>query len=103
VAVSAGDVARDRAGSLPELDPHVIVLFGGTGDLGRRKLIPGLFDLGRAGLLPERVPHSRHVAGRHGRRGLERGDVEEARAGLERDRDGGEDAKKEDGAHGGQA
>jgi len=53
VGVSAGDVARDRAGSLPELDPHVIVFFGATGDLARRKLIPGLFDLGRAGLLPD--------------------------------------------------
>jgi glucose-6-phosphate 1-dehydrogenase len=31
----------------------VIVLFGATGDLARRKLIPGLFDLGRAGLLPD--------------------------------------------------
>ncbi len=53
MTVSAGDVARERAGRLPELDPHVIVLFGATGDLARRKLIPGLFDLGRAGLLPD--------------------------------------------------
>jgi len=35
------------------LPPHVIVLFGGTGDLARRKLLPGLFHLSRAGLLPE--------------------------------------------------
>ena len=35
------------------LAPHVIVLFGGTGDLARRKLLPGLFHLSRAGLLPE--------------------------------------------------
>ena len=53
MTVSAGDVARERAGGLPELDPHVIVLFGVTGDLVRRKLIPGLFDLARAGLLPD--------------------------------------------------
>jgi len=33
---------------------HVIVLFGATGDLARRKLLPGLFHLARAGLLPER-------------------------------------------------
>jgi len=40
----------------PELIPedHVIVLFGATGDLARRKLLPGLFRLARAGLLPER-------------------------------------------------
>src|SRR5256885_9959805 len=35
-------------------DPHVIVLFGVTGDLARRKLLPGLFHLAAAGLLPER-------------------------------------------------
>ena len=34
-------------------EPHVIVLFGATGDLARRKLIPGLFHLDQAGLLPE--------------------------------------------------
>jgi glucose-6-phosphate 1-dehydrogenase len=32
----------------------VIVLFGATGDLARRKLLPGLFHLYRAGLLPRR-------------------------------------------------
>jgi glucose-6-phosphate 1-dehydrogenase len=35
-------------------DDHVIVLFGATGDLAKRKLIPGLFHLARAGLLPDR-------------------------------------------------
>lgn len=35
-------------------DDHVVVLFGGTGDLARRKLLPGLFHLAQAGLLPER-------------------------------------------------
>jgi glucose-6-phosphate 1-dehydrogenase len=33
---------------------HVIVVFGATGDLARRKLLPGLFHLGAAGLMPER-------------------------------------------------
>ena len=33
--------------------PHVIVLFGATGDLARRKLLPGLLRLTQAGLLPE--------------------------------------------------
>jgi glucose-6-phosphate 1-dehydrogenase len=33
---------------------HVIVLFGATGDLARRELLPGLFQLARAGLLPPR-------------------------------------------------
>jgi glucose-6-phosphate 1-dehydrogenase len=31
---------------------HVIVLFGATGDLAKRKLLPGLFHLHAAGLLP---------------------------------------------------
>jgi len=35
------------------LKPHVIVLFGATGDLSRRKLLPGLFHLVQAGLVPE--------------------------------------------------
>jgi glucose-6-phosphate 1-dehydrogenase len=32
--------------------PQVVVLFGATGDLARRKLIPGLFHLVKAGFLP---------------------------------------------------
>ncbi len=32
---------------------HVIVLFGATGDLAKRKLLPGLFHLAVAGLLPD--------------------------------------------------
>ncbi len=35
-------------------DDHVIVLFGATGDLARRKLLPGMFHLAEAGLMPER-------------------------------------------------
>ncbi|WP_046505883.1 glucose-6-phosphate dehydrogenase [Streptomyces odonnellii] len=34
-------------------DNHVIVLFGATGDLAKRKLLPGLFHLAQAGLLPD--------------------------------------------------
>jgi glucose-6-phosphate 1-dehydrogenase len=36
----------------PRPDDHVIVLFGATGDLARRKLLPGLFHLAKAGLMP---------------------------------------------------
>lgn len=39
-------------GQIPE--DHVVVLFGATGDLARRKLLPGLFHLAKAGLLPAR-------------------------------------------------
>jgi glucose-6-phosphate 1-dehydrogenase len=35
-------------------DNHVIVLFGATGDLAKRKLLPGMFRLAEAGLMPER-------------------------------------------------
>jgi glucose-6-phosphate 1-dehydrogenase len=41
------------AAKLSPLDPHVIVLFGATGDLARRKLLPGGLHLSVAGLLPE--------------------------------------------------
>jgi glucose-6-phosphate 1-dehydrogenase len=37
----------------PELEPTTIVLFGATGDLARRKLLPGLFHLFVEGFLPE--------------------------------------------------
>ncbi len=33
--------------------PQVVVLFGATGDLARRKLLPGLFHLANAGFIPE--------------------------------------------------
>ena len=45
---------RTRTNSLSAPEDHVIVLFGSTGDLARRKLVPGLFHLAEAGLLPER-------------------------------------------------
>jgi glucose-6-phosphate 1-dehydrogenase len=34
-------------------EPYVIVLFGATGDLAKRKLLPGLYHLYTAGLLPD--------------------------------------------------
>ena len=37
----------------PRPEPHVIVLFGATGDLAKRKLLPGWFHLYAAGLLPK--------------------------------------------------
>src|SRR6516165_134161 len=40
-------------GGGPRPDNHVIVLFGATGDLAKRKLLPGLFHLHAAGLLPK--------------------------------------------------
>lgn len=39
--------------AVPALPPHLLVLFGATGHLARRKLLPGILHLARAGLLPE--------------------------------------------------
>ncbi|GAA3715964.1 hypothetical protein GCM10023082_12060 [Streptomyces tremellae] len=47
-------------------EPCVLVVFGATGDLARRKLLPGLYRLHRHGLLPERfavVGSGRHAPG----------------------------------------
>ena len=41
----------DQPGRLA--DPCAMVIFGGTGDLTKRKLIPALYNLSREGLLPE--------------------------------------------------
>jgi Glucose-6-phosphate dehydrogenase, NAD binding domain len=41
-------------GSTSRPDNHVIVLFEATGDQARRKLLPGLFHLAAAGLMPGR-------------------------------------------------
>jgi glucose-6-phosphate 1-dehydrogenase len=41
-------------GSTSRPDNHIIVLFGATGDLARRKLLPRLFHLAEAGLIPDR-------------------------------------------------
>jgi glucose-6-phosphate 1-dehydrogenase len=42
-----------EAPELPHADPCVVVIFGATGDLTKRKLMPALFDLCRLGCLDE--------------------------------------------------
>src|SRR5215469_11141243 len=44
--------SRPRRHDAEPLDPHVIVLFGATGDLAKRKLIPGLAYLDQSELAP---------------------------------------------------
>ena len=39
--------------ALPQADPCVVVIFGATGDLTKRKLMPALFDLCRLGCLEQ--------------------------------------------------
>ena len=51
VIVAKEPSAVDTTVRIPE--SHVIVLFGATGDLARRKLLPGIFHLSTAGLMPQ--------------------------------------------------
>ena len=48
----AAMTATTTASTVLVPDDHVVVLFGATGDLAKRKLIPGLFRLHRVGLAP---------------------------------------------------
>jgi glucose-6-phosphate 1-dehydrogenase len=52
VSVKTGLVAVVDVSRVPM--PHVFVLFGGGGDLAKRKIIPALYNLERQGLLPPR-------------------------------------------------
>ena len=45
--------SRPSRNGLETLQPHVIVLFGATGDLARRKLLPGLAHLALSALTPD--------------------------------------------------
>src|SRR5579859_1015952 len=46
-----GTLAKIPPGVGPK-HPQVVVLVGATGDLARRKLLPGLFHLASAGFIP---------------------------------------------------
>src|SRR6185436_18976150 len=52
IAWPARTRARQR-GMVEALPPHVIVLFGATGDLAKRKLIPGLGYLQQSRFTPD--------------------------------------------------
>lgn len=45
--------ARPHRGDAESLEPHVILLFGATGDLAKRKLLPGMAYLVQSALAPE--------------------------------------------------
>jgi glucose-6-phosphate 1-dehydrogenase len=49
---TASASAETEASQIPE--NQVIVLFGATGDLAKRKLLPGMFHLAQVGLMPRR-------------------------------------------------
>jgi glucose-6-phosphate 1-dehydrogenase len=50
----ATSTAPTQAPAVPTAEDQIIVLFGATGDLARRKLLPGLFHLTEVGLMPDR-------------------------------------------------
>ncbi len=74
---------------MTELPPHVLVLFGATGDLADRKLFPGLYTLAARGLLP--AEYAVIGSGRHSP-GTDEEFREQVRAGL---RDAVEDLDEE--------
>jgi glucose-6-phosphate 1-dehydrogenase len=53
VAYPGGEPTEAVGAVTPPLPPHVLCIFGATGDLARRKLLPGLLHLFLAGLMPE--------------------------------------------------
>ena len=68
-------MTRSQQSSMPTPKDQVIVLFGATGDLARRKLLPGMFHLQRVGLMPERfriIGAARREVGDEGFRDLAR-------------------------------
>jgi glucose-6-phosphate 1-dehydrogenase len=70
-----------RQESIPKPDDRVIVLFGATGDLAKRKLLPGMFHLQQVGLMPERfriIGAARRDIGEDGFRDLARRSVGES-------------------------
>ena len=59
--------------------PAVFVIFGATGDLAHRKLLPAIYNLGMRGLLPNRfavVGYARREMSDHEWRELARASVE---------------------------
>ncbi|MCW2847056.1 MAG: glucose-6-phosphate 1-dehydrogenase [Marmoricola sp.] len=59
-------LVTDSSSNAQQLAPHVLVLFGATGDLAKRKLFPGLYQLAAAGRLPEEyavIGSGRHSPG----------------------------------------
>jgi glucose-6-phosphate 1-dehydrogenase len=53
VAYPGADPVEQAGAVAPPLPPHVLCIFGATGDLARRKLLPGVLHLYQAHLMPE--------------------------------------------------
>src|ERR1035438_10716075 len=48
----SADAGEDKMSSAISTDPATMVIFGGSGDLSKRKLVPALFELHREKQLP---------------------------------------------------
>jgi glucose-6-phosphate 1-dehydrogenase len=53
IKIAPGDVRQSSQGDVRVPEPTVVIIFGASGDLTKRKLLPALFHLEQAGLLPE--------------------------------------------------
>jgi glucose-6-phosphate 1-dehydrogenase len=86
-AAPANPFAQDVERPLPE--PTTLVIFGATGDLAARKLLPAVYNLGLRGLLPDRfqvVGIGRSARDRDAFRGLAKDAIAaHSRTGIEAD------------------
>jgi glucose-6-phosphate 1-dehydrogenase len=88
MAASAADVPAAGGGDRPasaKPPPQITVVFGASGDLARRKILPSLYSLSRAGMLPERhhiIGYARTDMDTDAFRAFAREAVEEFRPGL---------------------
>jgi glucose-6-phosphate 1-dehydrogenase len=74
-------MTHQQRSSMPTPKDQVVVLFGATGDLAKRKLLPGMFHLQQVGLMPERfriIGAARRDIGGEGFRELARQAVSES-------------------------
>src|SRR5262245_6286508 len=55
VSARPSQILRSLGANRRQADPCSIVIFGGAGDLAKRKLLPALFQLQLDGLMPEGV------------------------------------------------
>jgi glucose-6-phosphate 1-dehydrogenase len=53
IKIAPGHVQKSSQTDVHTPDPIVVIIFGASGDLTKRKLLPALFHLEQAGLLPE--------------------------------------------------
>ena len=65
--VSPEDLSQVPHGEERVPEPVIMVIFGASGDLTKRKLLPALYHLEQNGLLPKKFAHRRRRAPPAGR------------------------------------